>query len=185
MSTPAVLTAAVTGASVAMERAQGWSRQLRLTPLRPVAYVGVKVLVALTSGAMAVAVVNALALIQGHASMTATAWVSCGVLAVLCTLVFAALGLFVGYLVPGESAMQIVGPGLALLAFLGNLFIPITEGSTLWYVSACTPMFGIAEVTRAPLTGELPWYAVVNVLAWFAVFVAGAAWRMGRDTARV
>jgi len=26
---------------------------------------------------------------------------------------------------------------------------------------------------------------VVNVLTWLAVFLGGAAWRMGRDTARV
>ena len=31
------------GAMVSIERAQGWSRQLRLTPLRPVAYIAIKV----------------------------------------------------------------------------------------------------------------------------------------------
>jgi len=37
----------------------------------------------------------------------------------------------------------------------------------------------------APLTRELPWYAVVNMVAWLGIFVAGAAWRMSKDTARV
>ncbi len=46
-------------------------------------------------------------------------------------------------------------------------------------------MYGVAEIARSPLTRELPWYAVVNAVAWFAVFVAGAAWRMSKDTARV
>jgi ABC-2 type transport system permease protein len=107
------------------------------------------------------------------------------VLTLVCTMVFAALGVFVGYLVPGENAMQILGPGLALLSFLGNVFIPIDEGSTLWHIAAFTPMFGVAEVSRAPLTGDLPWYAVLNAVVWLAVFVAGAAWRMSKDTARV
>ena len=40
---------------------------------------------------------------------------------------FAALGVFVGYIVPGENVMQILGPGLALLSFLGGLFIPLTS----------------------------------------------------------
>jgi ABC-2 type transport system permease protein len=92
---------------------------------------------------------------------------------------------FVGYLVPGENAMQILGPGLAVLAFLGNVFFPLHEGTLMWHIASATPMFGIAEISRAPLTGELPWYAVVNAVAWFAVFVAGAAWRMSKDTARV
>jgi ABC-2 type transport system permease protein len=82
--------------------------------------------------------------------------------------------------------MQVLGPGLAILAFLGNVFIPITDhSSVIWHVAQWTPMFGIAEITRAPLTGDLPWYAVLNAVAWLAVFVAGAAWRMSKDTARV
>jgi ABC-2 type transport system permease protein len=181
----AALIAASSGASVATERALGWSRQLRLTPLNPAVYILMKALIALVLGAVAIAVVNAVALIQGRAEMPTHLWVAGALLTLACTMVFAALGVFVGYLVPGENAMQILGPGLALLAFLGNVFIPITEGSTLWNVAAWTPMFGVAEVSRAPLTGDLPWYAVVNAVGWLLVFVAGAAWRMSKDTARV
>jgi ABC-2 type transport system permease protein len=182
----AALTAASSGASVAMERAMGWSRQLRLTPLSPAAYVSMKAIVALFMGALAVAVVNVAGLVQGKPSMPVGVWVGCAVLAVLCTLVFAALGVFVGYLVPGENAMQVLGPGLAILAFLGNVFIPITDhSSVIWHVAQWTPMFGVAEVSRAPLTGDLAWTAVLNVVAWFLLFTAGAAWRMSKDTARV
>jgi len=182
----AALTAASAGAMVAMERALGWSRQLRLTPLSPVVYISVKAIVALVIGTVAVAVVNVAGIVQGKPDMSLGRWVACAVLAVLCTLVFAALGVFVGYLVPGENAMQILGPGLALMSFLGNVFIPIDDHTSLmWHIAEWTPMFGVAEITRAPLTGELPWYAVVNALGWLAVFVAGAAWRMSKDTARV
>jgi ABC-2 type transport system permease protein len=181
----AALTAAASGASVATERALGWSRQLRLTPLHPAVYISMKALVALVSGAVAIAVVNLVAVIQGRAEMPTSRWIGCVVLTLLCTLVFAALGVFVGYLVPGENAMQVLGPGLALMSFLGNVFIPIDQGSTLWHIASLTPMFGVAEVSRAPLTGELPWYAVVNAVVWLALFVAGAAWRMSKDTARV
>lgn len=38
------------GAAVALERSLGWSRQLRLTPLRPAAYVAMKVLTAMALG---------------------------------------------------------------------------------------------------------------------------------------
>ena len=181
----AALTAAAGGAMVATERAMGWSRQLRLTPLHPAVYIAMKALIALILGAVAIAVVNVVGVVQHKASMPANVWVECAVLTLVCTMVFAALGVFVGYLVPGENAMQILGPGLALLSFLGNVFIPLDSGSTLWNIAAWTPMFGVAEVSRAPLTGDLPWYAVVNAVAWLAVFVAGAAWRMSKDTARV
>lgn len=181
----AALTAAAAGTSVALERSLGWSRQLRLTPLAPPAYIVVKALVALTLGALSIAVVNVTGVLQGKAVMPGSVWAGCAVLTLFSTLVFAALGVFVGYLLPGENAMQVLGPGLAALAFLGNVFYPITEGSTLWHIASLTPMFGVAELSRAPLTGELPWYAVVNAVVWLALFVAGAAWRMSRDTARV
>jgi ABC-2 type transport system permease protein len=171
---------------VAVERSQGWSRQLRLTPLSPVVYIVVKAFVALVMGALAVAAVNVAGLIQGRPSMPIEIWVACAMLGVVCTMVFAALGVFVGYLVPGENAMQILGPGLAVLAFLGNVFIPISDHtSVIWHIATFTPMFGVAEITRAPLTGELPWYSVANAVVWLALFVAGAAWRMSKDTARV
>jgi ABC-2 type transport system permease protein len=179
------LIAAASGASVATERALGWSRQLRLTPLNPAVYISMKAMVALVMGAVAIAVVNLAAIFQGRAEMPTDRWIACALLTLACTIVFAALGVFVGYLVPGENAMQILGPGLALLSFLGNVFIPITEGTTLWHVAAFTPMFGVAEISRAPLTGDLPWYAVLNAVVWLAIFVAGAAWRMSKDTARV
>jgi ABC-2 type transport system permease protein len=181
----AALTAASGGAMVAMERALGWSRQLRLTPLSPTAYILMKALLALVLGAVAITVVNLAGLAQGKPSMPTHVWLGCAVLTLVCTMVFAALGVFVGYLVPGENAMQVLGPGLALFSFLGNVFIPIDQGSTMWHLASLTPMFGVAEVSRAPLTGDLPWYAVLNAVVWLTLFVAGAAWRMSKDTARV
>ena len=44
------------------------------------------------------------------------------------SVVFAAFGLFMGYLLPAENVMQILGPVLALLAFAGGLFVPLGEG---------------------------------------------------------
>ncbi len=181
----AALTAAATGSMVALERALGWSRQLRLTPLNPVVYILMKAVVALTMGALAIVVAHACGIFQGRAEMPTGVWIASAVVTLFCTLTFAALGVFIGYLVPGENAMQILGPGLALLSFLGGVFWPLTEGSAIWHVATFSPMYGVAEVARSPLTHELPWYALVNAVAWLAIFIAGAAWRMSKDTARV
>ncbi len=181
----AALTAAAGGSMVAMERTTGWNRQLRLTPINPVAAILVKAMVALVMGACAIAVVYVVGAAQGKADMPVHLWFVCPLLTLVCTLTFAALGVFVGYIVPGENAMQIIGPGLALLSFLGGVFIPLDQyAASVREVAYWTPMYGVSEIARAPLTHELPWYAVVNAVAWFALFVAGAAWRMSRDTAR-
>ncbi|MFC4786466.1 ABC transporter permease [Nocardioides sp. MAHUQ-72] len=181
----AALTAASGGAMVAMERALGWSRQLRLTPLNPAVYILMKAVLALVLGAVAITVVNVAGIAQGKPHMPTHVWIGCAVLTLFCTMVFAALGVFVGYLVPGENAMQVLGPGLALFSFLGNVFIPLDPGTWIYRIAEWTPMFGVAEISRWPLTDELPWTAVVNALVWFGVFVGGAAWRMSKDTARV
>lgn len=182
----AALTAAATGSMVALERALGWSRQLRLTPLNPVAYILVKALVALCMGGLAIIAVNVVGKLQNKAEMPTHVWITAMVLTLFCTLTFAALGVFIGYVVPGENAMQILGPGLALFSFLGGVFIPLDQYShPVQMVAYWTPMYGVAEIARSPLTHELPWYAILNAVAWFVIFVAGAAWRMSKDTARV
>jgi ABC-2 type transport system permease protein len=180
------LMAASGGAMVATERALGWSRQLRLTPLHPMAYIAVKAFVAVAMAALSVLIVNVVGAFKGTPQMPTDTWIYCALLSLVCTLTFASLGVFVGYVVPGENVMQILGPGMAMLSFLGGLFIPLTQYShAVRLIAYWTPMYGVSEVARAPLTHELPWYAVVNALGWFALFVAGAAWRMSKDTARV
>ena len=182
----AALTAAAGGSMVALERSLGWSRQLRLTPLNPVVYIVMKALVALVMGALAITAVNLVGILQGKAEMPTYVWILTPLLTLACTLTFAALGVFIGYVVPGENAMQILGPGLALLSFLGGVFIPLDQYSdVVRHIAYWTPMYGVAEIARSLLTQELPWYAVVNAVGWFAIFVAGAAWRMSKDTARV
>jgi energy-coupling factor transporter ATP-binding protein EcfA2 len=53
------------GAMVAVERALGWTRQLRLTPLRPLAYMAIKVLSAMVLGLMSVVVVFVVGALSG------------------------------------------------------------------------------------------------------------------------
>jgi len=112
-------------------------------------------------------------------------WIFSGLIAWLASVVFAAFGLFVGYLLPSENVMQILGPALAFLAFGGGLFIPIT-GGVLLTISKFVPTYGIAELAREPLTGTgFAPSAIANVVIWAAVFIVGAALLFRRDTQRV
>ncbi|QAY63024.1 ABC transporter permease [Xylanimonas allomyrinae] len=180
----AMLAAVAGGASVSVERAQGWTRHLRLTPLRPAAYVVTKLGAALALGAVSVALTLVVAAFA-HAQMTAGAWAGCALLAWGGSVVFAAFGLFMGYLLPTENVMQILGPATALLSFAGGLFVPLDKGSLFYDIARFTPTYGLAELVRWPLGGDFSWTALVNVAAWAAIFGIGAAWRFRRDTARV
>ncbi|MGZ4611992.1 MAG: ABC transporter permease [Kineosporiaceae bacterium] len=174
------------GAMVSIERAQGWSRQLRLTPLRPVAYISIKVITAMILGFTAVAVEFAIGAVAG-VHLTAREWIFCGLVAWLGALVFAAFGLFAGYLLPSENVMQILGPVLAILAFAGGLFVPLhVLDPAVQTVARLTPAYGVGEIARLPLTNDaFGWSAVVNIAVWLALFVAGAAFLFRRDTRRI
>ncbi|HET7475787.1 MAG TPA: ABC transporter permease [Dermatophilaceae bacterium] len=182
----AVLASTSGGAMVATERALGWSRQLRLTPLSPVAYIATKSIVALGFGALSVLAVNVVGVLNGKAQMPTHVWVAAAVIAWAGSVVFGAFGLFMGYLLPSENVMQVLGPVLAGLAALGGLWFPIDSGSTLGHISAVTPIYGLAQLARWPLYGGAPHLGwVLNLVFWLVLFVAGAAWRMSKDTARV
>src|SRR5215470_11701027 len=60
-----VLATTSGGAMVSIERAVGWSRQLRVTPLSPAAYVAVKMLTALVLGGASVAAVYIVGVLTG------------------------------------------------------------------------------------------------------------------------
>ena len=84
-------------------------------------------------------------------------WPETALIAWVGSLVFAAFGVFMGYLLPSENVMQILGPGLALLAFLGGLFTPLDQmGSTFQTIAKFTPMYGLSQLTHAPLQGTAP-----------------------------
>ncbi|YAL82147.1 ABC transporter permease [Dermacoccaceae bacterium W4C1] len=180
----AMIATAAGGSSVAIERAQGWSRQLRLTPLSSSAYIVTKLIVALLIAAVPVVAVFICGMV-GKADLSMPRAVACALLVWIGSAVFAAFGLFVGYLFPGENAMQVMGPLMALLAFGGGLFIPLPDHGFMHVFSRLTPMWGVAQLVHAPQTGWggfLGWLA--NIVVWLAIFISGAAWAFRRDTRR-
>src|SRR3954464_14896347 len=86
-----------------------------------------KVLTAMVMGAASVAIVFAIGALSGAVQMPTYAWIVSGVVAWAGAVVFAALGLFIGYLVPSENVMQLLGPALALLALMGGIFVPLDQ----------------------------------------------------------
>jgi ABC-2 type transport system permease protein len=175
------------GAMVAIERAAGWSRQLRLTPLAPVAYIAIKLLAAMVLGLISVVVVYAIGRATGKPQMPGYLWLATGASVWVGSLLFAAFGLFLGYLLPTENVMQFLGIIMALLAFAGGLFLPLSQfPQAVATIARGTPLYGLNQLVHAPLLGQgvhLAW--VANVVIWLVIFAGGAIWRFRRDTARV
>lgn len=181
----AMLAATAGGALVSIERAVGWSRQLRITPLRPAAYIAIKLLIAMLLGLVSVTVVYVAGVIDGVQMATQT-WLLTGLLAWVAALVFASFGLFGGYLLPSENVMQLIGPMLGVFALFGGLFVPISLlPSTIQDVAPYMPPYGVAQIARYPLLGgsfDVTW--ILSVVLWTAAFSLGAMYLFRRDTRR-
>jgi len=181
----AMLAATSGGAMVSIERALGWSRQLRLTPLQPAAYIAIKVLTAMLLGLTSVAVVFVVGAASG-VQMAPGTWLMTGVLAWAGSFVFAAFGLFVGYLLPSENVMQVIGPVLAIFSLFGGLFVPLSLlPSVMQDIAPYMPTYGVASIARFPLVGgafDVTW--LLSVVIWTAAFAIAAMMLFRRDTRR-
>ena len=93
------------------------------------AYILSKAIVALSLGALSVIAVFVVGAITGKAEMPLHVWIVAGLIAWLGSIVFAAFGLFMGYLLPSENVMQVLGPMMAGLAAIGGLWFPIAAHS--------------------------------------------------------
>src|ERR1017187_5780031 len=183
----AVLATTSGGAMVSIERAAGWSRQLRLTPLSSAAYIVIKMLTSMVLGLSSVVVVFAVGFVIGKPSMPGYLWFVAALCVWIGSLVFAAFGLFMGYLLPTENVMQFLSFGLLLFAFGGGLFIPLSQyPHVLRKLAEFTPLYGLNQLVHDTLLRgsiHLAWAA--NAVAWLVIFAGGAVWRFRKDTARV
>ncbi len=181
----AMLAATSGGAMVSIERAQGWSRQLRLTPLRPEAYVAIKIIVAMLLGLTSVMVVYVAGALNS-VQMDPVVWVATGLLAWGASLVFASFGLFMGYLLPSENVMQVIGPILAIFALFGGLLVPLSLlPDVMQQIAPFMPTYGVASIARYPFVGgdfDPAW--LVSVIVWTLAFAGAAVFLFRRDTRR-
>ncbi len=183
----AVLATTSGGAMVSIERAAGWSRQLRLTPLSSSAYIAIKMLTAMVLGLSSLTAVYVAGGLTGKPTMPVHLWIITALCVWVGSLVFAAFGLFMGYLLPTENVMQLLSFALVLFAFAGGVFVPLSQFPKLFQtIAEYTPLYGLNQLVHAPFLGggiHLAW--VANAVIWLAIFAGGAAWRFRKDTARV
>lgn len=185
----AILATATNAAAVAIEQQHGWTRTLMMTPMRPAGYVATKVAVALAIGALPILILCIAGVATGaHASLAV--WFGCLLLGWAGSSMFAAFGLAIGSLMRSDGAMQVMGGAMALLAFAGNVFVPL-KGALLTFAEF-TPMFGVVSLARYPLDHGVTvygapvslWVIIANVVVWALIFAGGASFFYSRSTQR-
>ncbi|MBR8643602.1 ABC transporter permease [Streptomyces tuirus] len=186
MASFGALTAVLLGNSerIAKEREGGWVRQLRLTTLPGRGYVLAKTASAAVVSLPSIVIVFVVAATVKDVRLDAWQWLALTGAVWAGSLVFAALGVAIGYLATGDAVRPITMIIYFGLSMLGGLWMPTTtfpgwlQDIVQWLPTHAYAALGQAiEQSRAPHVQDL---AVLVVS--FALFAGGAAWLYRKDT---
>lgn len=169
---------------IAKERENGWVRQLRLTPLPGRGYVLAKTAAAAVGALPAIVLVFVVAAVVKDVRLDAWQWLALTAAIWAGSLVFAALGVAIGYAATGDAVRPITMIVYFGLSLLGGLWMPSTTfPGWLQDVAAWLPTHAYAALGRAIEQHRAPGVQDVTVLlAFFVLFTGGAAWLYRKDT---
>jgi ABC-2 type transport system permease protein len=173
------------GARIALDRSKGWTRQLRITPLRTRTYFISKVL-----SAYLVALASLVALFLAGTSfgvhMAAGRWLEIGGLVLVGLAPLVVIGIALGHLLAPDSLTPAVAGVVVLLALFGGAFGPLfTHGAMLTAVKLL-PSYWMIQAARIADGGRgWPLEAWVVIAVWTVAMIMIASLTYRRDTGRV
>lgn len=166
-------TTSANAVSLPAERASGWQRQLRITPLSGPAWVTARFLMAtvmILPGLMAVAVCAAT---LGGVQLGPGQWVSFVLLVVSGSIPFSFLGLLLGQLLDTRAAGPVQSLLVTLLSFGGGLFLPVSSfPSALRSVAGILPTHLYFQDGQALLANHAP---PLSDLGWLGLWTVSLA----------
>jgi ABC-2 type transport system permease protein len=159
---------------ISFDRASGWLRQLRVTPVPTSSVVAVEVLVGVLLTLPALVVVALVGRLVNGVHLPLGSWLALVAVLWAGSAVFVALGLLLGLVLEQKAAGGAVGIVGTVLALLGGLWVPVELfPAGLQAVAHALPSYWYAELGRDVASGEAPSGVAVAVLVAFVV-VAGA-----------
>lgn len=174
------------GARIASERQVGWTRQLRITPLRPSEYFRAKI----CCGYLMALLTLVILYLAGSAlgvRLDARQWVTMTALILVGLIPFALIGVTFGHLLKPDSLGPAVGGVTALFAIFGGAWGPIATGSVFVDVVKCIPSYWLVQAGKSALAnaGWPPAESWIVIAAWSALVARLAVVAYRRDTGRV
>ncbi len=172
------------GARIAGERAVGWNRQLRITPLTTRAYFRAKVVTGYLMASLTLAALYGAGIVLG-VHLSGVEWVRMTLLILVGLIPFAALGIVFGHLLTPDSIGPVMGGTTALLAFLGGTWFPIT-GGVMQKIAEALPSYWLVQAGHVGLGGH-GWDRTgwIVVAAWAVAATALARRAYRQDTRKV
>lgn len=160
------------GVSIASERALGWNRLLRVTPLSGFSYIGAKLLNAFAVGGLAIVCLFIFAVATAHVSLAPTVWLKLSTVLIVGMAPFVLLGLTIGYSVGPAAAAPIANLISLPLAFGSGLFIPMQMlPPVVQRVAPFLPSYHLGQLGWNAL-GSGDMQGLAPHLAWIAGYTA-------------
>ncbi|GAA4230681.1 ABC transporter permease [Streptosporangium album] len=162
------------GGGVADDRAQGWLRQLRVTPLSGAQWLAGRVVLGVVMTLPGIAGVCLAAILVGHADLPPARWAALAGVLLAGSLPFCLLGLFLGLTLRGKTAQLGIVVVFFALAALGGV---IGQGDLpgIWQrIRELTPSHSLLLYGGAAADGQAVSLTPAGVLVAWAV-LAGAA----------
>lgn len=174
------------GIGVAESREKAWDPYLRTLPATPSARIWARVLSGSAMGLLALVPVLLIGIFFTAAQAEPLRIVLGFVAIAVAALPFMFIGISIGYAMPMKAAMAVVQILMFGLAFLGGLFLPPSMfPSWLEFASRFTPSRDARDMIVSIVQGtEMPWWALVGIVAWTVVSCAVAIALFRRDEGR-
>lgn len=176
---------AALGATIrlAFDRASGWLRQLRVTPIRPGQLLATDVIVGALLTLPSLLVVALVGRFVNGVQLDFGTWVALVAVLWAGSIAFVALGLLVGLVLEERAAGAAIGITGVVLAALGGLWVPVDIfPAGMKGLAHAMPSYWYAELGRDVAAGTAPSLLAVVVLAGFtagfgALALAVSRWR--------
>ena len=182
----AMMAVISSGARIATERQLGWTRQVRITPLRATTYFEAKILAGYLMALVTIAVLYLAGASLG-VHLDVRQWSVMTLLLLAGLVPFALLGVLAGHLLKPDSLGPAVGGVTALFALLSGAWGPLATGGAFVDVVKCVPSYWLVQAGRVAFGGSgwPPVQAWIVIGAWTALLARLAVAAYRRDTARV
>jgi ABC-2 type transport system permease protein len=173
------------GARIAAERAVGWTRQLRITPLPTWSYFSAKIVCGYMMALLSMAVLIAAGSSVGVRLDVSQWFVMIGLLLVG-LIPFAVMGVMFGHLLKLDSLGPAIGGVTSLMALLGGAYGPLVNGGVIFTVVKCLPSYWLVQAGKSALVGGgWPLEAWVVIAVWTVVLSILSVRVYQRDTKRI
>jgi ABC-2 type transport system permease protein len=179
------LGAALTGANarLAAERASGWYRQLRVTPLGDSRWLAGRLLASLVVVLPAVLVVSVAALTYGSVRLGVSNWAALVMVLLLGAIPIALIGLILGLVLRAESSQAAQSLVFIALAFIGGAFADTTTPpSGTRALVELTPSYHINVLAHQAVQGQAPGVSHLAAIIAFTLALGAAAILLRRRT---